>query len=369
MKNLPAATAGRSGISAARRLWQRDVPYNAHRFAAGWCRNTCHCWVGGPGVRRCPARSTSRCSCATRSILTNQRPALSWPRACFEQPLQQKRGFAAPLPAAPGAVHADPELCPPQLDCLGDGPAAAEYRRTAGTAREVARCPGIHPPKPCAGSRQRAPATRTSRRGLRRDILLYFSGKQGLGIEEIAHRSAFPNPAFPGGIQGLDRRPHTYRKGPVTGVARCSFNLLPATAYKPRVELSIVSHTPLTKTQLCASSSASGIACLVYLGIVLLVITPALYFLPPHFARDYLVGNCRQKYILFQPVYPEPRGRELALPTVMAALQSPLDSARNVSPGEYLATRHRLRPDRGAGSAGGDQQAADGSFNFADMLP
>lgn len=113
-----------------------------------------------------------------------------------------------------------------------------------------------------------------------------------------------------------------------------------------------------------------AIAYLVYLGIVLLVITPALYFLPPHFARDYLGRELQAKYILFNPFTLSLEARELALPDRDGSPFVSLDSASvNVS----LASiwRPGIVFDRIAvqGLLVAIKQAADGSFNFADMLP
>ena len=44
-----------------------------------------------------------------------------------------------------------------------------------------------------------------------------------------------------------------------------------------------------------------AIAYLVYLGLVLLVVTPALYFLPPKLVKDYLGRELHADYILFNP--------------------------------------------------------------------
>ncbi len=81
--------------------------------------------------------------------------------------------------------------------------------------REVARCLDIHPQT----LRRRLAAEGTSYKDiktrLRRDISLYFLGKQGLSIEEIAHRSGFSeSSAFIRAFKGWTGvTPYTYRKG------------------------------------------------------------------------------------------------------------------------------------------------------------
>lgn len=113
-----------------------------------------------------------------------------------------------------------------------------------------------------------------------------------------------------------------------------------------------------------------AIAYLVYLGLVLLVVTPALYFLPPKFVKDYLGRELHADFILFNPFTLSLEASNVALPDRDGSPFMSLDSA-SVNLSLASIWRPGLVFDRVAvqGLMVDVKQAADGGFNFDDMIP
>ena len=109
---------------------------------------------------------------------------------------------------------------------------------------------------------------------------------------------------------------------------------------------------------------------LVYLGLVLLVVTPALYFLPAKYVKDYLGRDLHADFILFNPFTLSLEARKLALPDPDGSPFVSLDSA-SVNLSLASIWRPGIVFDRVAvlGLQADIKQAPDGGFNFDDMIP
>lgn len=113
-----------------------------------------------------------------------------------------------------------------------------------------------------------------------------------------------------------------------------------------------------------------AIVYLVYLGLVLLVVTPALYFLPPKFVKDSLGRELHADYILFNPFTLSLEASKLALPDRDGSPFVSLDSASvNLSLASIWRPGFVFDQIAVQGLLVNIKQAADGSFNFDDMIP
>ncbi len=109
---------------------------------------------------------------------------------------------------------------------------------------------------------------------------------------------------------------------------------------------------------------------LVYLGLVLLVVTPALYFLPAKYVKDYLGRDLHADFILFNPFTLSLEARNLALPDRDGSPFVSLDSA-SVNLSLASIWRPGIVFDRVAvlGLLVDIKQGPDGGFNFDDLIP
>ena len=109
---------------------------------------------------------------------------------------------------------------------------------------------------------------------------------------------------------------------------------------------------------------------LVYLGLVLLVVTPALYFLPAKYVKDYLGRDLQADFILFNPFTLSLEARNLALPDRDGSPFVSLDSA-SVNLSLASIWQPGIVFDRVAvlGLLVDIKQGPDGGFNFDDLIP
>ncbi len=113
-----------------------------------------------------------------------------------------------------------------------------------------------------------------------------------------------------------------------------------------------------------------AIAYLIYLGLVLLVVTPALYLLPPKFVKDYLDRELHADFILFNPFTLSLEASKLALPDRDGSPFVSLDSASvNLSLASIWQPGFVFDRIAVQGLKIDIKQAADGGFNFDDMIP